>query len=119
LIAQNGGSKEDNKLYYFSPFDMYGENTKTEEVSSINPVDNINKTLEQDTKLTKEQKEEKRIEHRNELKNTIIKAKKEAGEYKKTEDFKGKLNELKENKQSIPNEEFSYKILPMANATIP
>ncbi len=112
LIAQNGGIKEDNKLYYFSPFDMYGENIKTEEVSSIDPVDNINKTLEQDTKLTKEQKQEKRIKHKNELKNRIIKAKKDAWDYKKTYDFKNKRQELRDKKQAIPKEEVSYKILP-------
>ncbi len=118
LIAQNGGSKDDNKLYYFSPFDMYGENIKTEEVSWIDPVDNIDKTLEQDTKLTKEQKEEKRIEHRNELKNRIIKAKKDTGDFKKSDDFKSKRQELRDKKQSIPKEEVSYKVLPFANAEI-
>jgi hypothetical protein len=71
LIAQNGGTKDDNKLYYFSPFDMYGENTKTQEVSAIDPVENIDNQLNQDTKLTKEEKQEKRKAFKKDLREKI------------------------------------------------
>lgn len=122
LVAQNWGNKDDNKLYYFSPFEQYSENEKSWEISSIDPVDNIDSELSKDTKLTKEQKQEKRKEHRNELKNRVIKAKNEASDFKKSDDFKNKIKDLRDKKQSIPKEEFSYKILPFgdyANADEP
>lgn len=112
LLAQNGWDISDNKLYYFSPFDMYSENSKNNEVSSLDPVDNIDKTLEQDTKLTKEEKQEKRKLAKNNLRNKIKSMQKEAWDYKKTDDFKNKRQELRDKKQSIPKEEVSYKILP-------
>ncbi len=115
LLAQNWWNIEDNKLYYFSPFGMYGENTKTQEVSSIDPIDNIDQVLEQDKKLTKEEKQEKRKASKLALKNKIKSLKKEAKDYKKTDDFKNKRQELKDKKQTIPKDnEISYKILPFA-----
>lgn len=114
LVAQNWGTVDDNKLYYFSPFEQYWINEKSWEVSSIDPVDNIDQELAQEPKLTKEEKKEKRKKSKTELKNRIINAKKEANEFKKTEDFKSKKKELREKKQSIPSDEFSYKILPFA-----
>jgi hypothetical protein len=47
----------------------------------------------------------------------LYKAKKEAKDYKKSDDFKTKRKDLKDKKQTVPKEEYSYKILPLANAT--
>lgn len=115
LLAQNKWTIDDNKLYYFSPFDMYWENTQTEEVSSIDPIDNIDQTLEQDKKLTKEEKKEKRKQLKTKLREKIKLMKKEAWDYKKSDDFKNKIKELREKKQSIPENEISYKILPFSD----
>jgi hypothetical protein len=41
--------------------------------------------------------------------------KKEAGDYKKTDDFKNKRQELRDKKQAIPKDEVSYKILPFGD----
>lgn len=105
LIAQNWWTSDDNKLYYFSPFEQYWENENSWEVSSIDPVDNKDQELAQDTKLTKDEKKEKRKEFKTELKNKIIKAKKDAWDYKKTDDFKGKLKEIYEKKLTIIDDE--------------
>lgn len=118
LIAQNWGKSEETKLYYFSPFEQYSENIITWEVSSINPQDNIEQELEQDKSITKKEKNERRKNNKIELTERILKSKNEASAYKKTNDFKKKKKELKDNKQSIPTDEFSYKILPFANADI-
>jgi len=120
LLAENKWNTVDNKLYYFSPFDMYSENTKTNEVSSINPEDNIDSILNQDKTLTKDEKIIKRQELKNLLRDKILQLKKDADEYKKTDDFKNKINDLRDKKQTIPKGEVSYKILPFANAgTVP
>ncbi|NDK07811.1 hypothetical protein EOM39_01025 [Candidatus Gracilibacteria bacterium] len=113
LLAQNGGEEKDNKLYYFSPFDMYGENTKKDEISAIDPVENIDNQLNLDTKLTKEEKQEKRKTLKLALKEKISGMKQEVREYKNTKDFKEKRQELRNKKQAISKEEVSYKILPL------
>lgn len=117
LIAQNWGKTEDNKLYYFNPFEQYSENTKNGEVSSIDPKDNIDSSLKQDTKSTEKEKEQKRKDFKKKLKERLDTNKKEVGDYKKTDDFKQKKKELKEKKLTIPNDEVWMKILPFANAT--
>jgi hypothetical protein len=55
------------------------------------------------------------------LKNKVKSMKKEAWDYKKTDDFKNKRQELRDKKQAIPKDEISYKILPFgeyANAEL-
>jgi hypothetical protein len=46
----------------------------------------------------------------------LYKAKNEAKDYKKSDNFKAKKKDLKDKKQTIPKDEYSYKILPLANA---
>lgn len=118
LLAQNWWNTDDNKLYYFSPFEQYSENEKTWDISSIEQNDIIeNKAITQDNNFSKDIKTKKLKEFKSKLKDRLSKAKNEAKDYKKSDDFKAKKKELKEKKQTIPKEEFSFKILPLANAT--
>lgn len=118
LLAQNWWDVNSNKLYYFSPFEQYSEDEKTWEVSSIEQDDNIDNKLAQDKNLNADWKAKKRKEFQSELKNKLSKAKNEAKDYKKSDDFKTKRKDLKDKKQTIPKDEYSYKILPLANATL-
>lgn len=119
LIAQNWSSPSDNKLYYLNPFEQYSEDLKSWEVSSIDPQDNIDNALKTDSKLSELDKKEKRKKFKEELKTRLNKAKKDAKDFKKTDEFKMKKKELKDNKMTIPKEEVSFKILPFANAAQP
>lgn len=118
LLAQNGWTTEDNNLYYFSPFDMYSENIKTDYVASINPEDNIDTQLNQNKTLTVEEKKVKRLELETWLRDKINQSKQDASDYKKTDEFKNKINDLRDKKQAIPKDEVSYKILPFASAEL-
>lgn len=116
LVAQNWWDINSNKLYYFSPFEQYSEDEKTWEVSSIDQDDNIDNKLSQDKNLSTDWKVQKRKEFKSKLKDMLYKAKNEAKDYKKSDNFKAKKKDLKDKKQTIPKDEYSYKILPLANA---
>lgn len=118
LLTKNWWTNEENKLYYFSPFEQYWENVKTGGVSSVNPIDNIDELLN-NTKLTQEEKEIKRKESQSALKEKIENAKLETIRFKETDDFIKEKEKIKDQILKIPNEEFSMKILPMANADLP
>ena len=79
---------DNNKLYYFSPFEQYSEDLETKEVSSINPEDNIELLIKNNSKLTNKEKEIKLNNYKEDLKQKLFNAKIEAKEYKKSENFK-------------------------------
>lgn len=109
-------SNSKNKLYYFSPLEQYSQNLETDEVMSIRPEDNIDLIIENDKNLTQLEKEDKIKTHKDELKQKLNNAKQEAKDYKKTEDFKQKKEEIKNQIMKVPEEEFVMKSLNVANA---
>lgn len=128
LVAKNGDTDTKNtKLYYFNPFEQYAENEATGNISSIDPQDDY---IEENSNTKKSSLSESKIwklkttnlkEKTNKnsiLKNKILKAKKEAKEFKKTDEFKSKLKELKTKKQTVNNDELSFKYLDMAMAEV-
>lgn len=116
LSAKNGSDVKNNKLYYFNPFEQYAENQLTWDISSIDPQDDFWDEVSWTGNVTPEVKKEKKANKNKSLKDKILKAKSEAKEYKKSDDFKKKRQELKDKKQTIPKEEVSFKYLDMALA---
>lgn len=116
LIWQNIWNNENNKLYYFSPFEQYAENLETSEIVSINPMDNVDWILEQDVKLTKEEKIEKKKNFNSKLIDRVKKAKIDAKNYKKSDDFKKSKEKIKDQILSVPEEKFVMNNLNVANA---
>ena len=108
---------DNNKLYYFSPFEQYSEDLETKEVSSINPEDNIELLIKNNSKLTNKEKEIKLNNYKEDLKQKLFNAKIEAKEYKKSENFKKRKDEIKEQIMNVPKEEFVMKNLNIANAS--
>lgn len=122
ILSKNWWTINNNKLYYFSPFDMYAENINNGDVSSITQEDNFDIILNHDINLTEIEKKLKKQKLKDWLKNKINELKKEAKNYKRTDEFNKKIKDLRDKKQAIPEEQVSYKILPFseyANATVP
>ncbi len=118
LVAKNGNiDSKETKLYYFNPFEQYAENELTWNVSSIDPQDDYVKEsansiqTESKTAKLKEKTDKNKV-----LKNKILSAKKEAKDFKKSDDFKSKVKDLKKKKQTVKNEEVSFKYLDLALA---
>ncbi|MDD3145188.1 MAG: hypothetical protein PHV23_03685 [Candidatus Gracilibacteria bacterium] len=118
-IRKNNGLKnnnKNNKLYYFSPFDQYSEDLETGNILSIQPEEDINNIIKDDNNLTTGDKQNKIQNNKTELKQKILNLKEKAKEYKKSEDFKQKKNEIQNQIMKIPKDEFVINNLNIANA---
>lgn len=109
-------NNKNNKLYYFSPFDQYSEDLETWNILSIQPEEDINNIIKDDNNLTTGDKQNKIQNNKTELKQKILNLKEKAKEYKKSEDFKQKKNEIQNQIMKIPKDEFVINNLNIANA---
>ncbi|MDP2091284.1 MAG: C39 family peptidase [Candidatus Gracilibacteria bacterium] len=107
VTHQQGVNNE--KYYYFGPLDIYSENLDNGDVQTIVKTEQID--LKKNDKETNDRKKE--------LKNRIKKGKLEAKEFKKSDEFKKKKEEIKDEILNVPSEEYSMKILNFANADLP
>ena len=105
----------ESDYYYFSPFDIYAENLETGFVQALDPGKAVDPREESDLKLSKEEKDILK-EQKQALKDELKAAKQQAKEYKKSQDFKDRKLEIQDQIFSVPKEEFSMKVLPIANA---
>lgn len=97
--------KTNKKFYYYSPFSQYSEDITTKEVISINPRDNIEVTGVMKNEIRKAS-----------LKKELQNLKTSSKDYKKTDDFKNKKLEIKDEILQISEEEFSMNFIDMSYA---
>jgi len=96
--------EQEMKNYYFSPFDIYSENTLTWEVLALDPK----YAIKEEKWDIKEQKQA--------LKNQLKEAKASAKEFKKSDKFKELKEEIKDQILTVPKQEFSFNMLDMSYA---
>ena len=116
LSAKNWSNIKNNKLYYFNPFEQYAENEVTWDISSIDPQDDFWDDISWSGNITPEVKKEKKVKKNKALKDKIVKARSEAKDYKRSDDFKKKRKDLKDKKQTNWKDEVSFKYLDIALA---
>ncbi len=109
------GKDISEKLYYFGPFDLYSENEVTGDVQALDPQEAVD--LRDESQVKRSDEEKKAISEQKEtLKTKLQDAKLAAKEFKKSDEFKKQKEEIKDQILNVPKEEFSMKILDMANA---
>lgn len=113
LAAKNESKIEENRLYYFSPFEQYAENNRNGNIASIDPQDDFWFEISENEKFSLEEVKTKK---NNTLKEKIESNKKEAKIFKESVKFKEIKKELKEKKQTNGKEEVSFKYLGSAMA---
>ncbi len=107
--------RKNEKLYYFSPFDMYSENTQTKEVQALNPKYALERR--NDTQAHKSADEINIFQEKEQkLKEKFQQAKIEAKAFKKSEKFQELKQGIKDQILNIPKEEFSFNMLDMSYA---
>jgi len=97
---------------------MYSENALSGDVQALNPQKAVDLRSDDTVKRTKEQKEANKLD-RETLKSELKTAKQVAKEFKKSDEFKKEKEEIKDQILQVPEEEYSFKALDFAFATVP
>jgi long-subunit acyl-CoA synthetase (AMP-forming) len=91
---------DNEKLYYFSPFEQYAEDQETGLVKTIGPdtveIESHNKIERSAMSFSRTDKVDHSDIKQNQLKNKLKQAKKTAKKYKKTQEFKKLKKNFKE-----------------------